>query len=240
MRTVEIPDPGDLIARYQRGDSLLRLSRDVGISRPALRRFLQKQGIAIRGGSEANIIRMRRLSRTERAALAAAANSAARGRKHSWEERAKRAVTVQRKQCHVSDTERQLLTILESRGLAGGILQQADGIYNIDIGLHPVAVEIYGGGWHAYGRHAARSPERFRYLLDRGWVCCIVWCEGPVDLHAIADYVVALHQEASSNPSLRGQYRVVRGDGELVASGSDDLDKLTLIPPRGRGAHGLG
>lgn len=43
-----------------------------------------------------------------------------------------------------------------------------------------------------------------------------------------AKYCVAIAQQATWNPSMIGQYRVIRGDGHEIATGREDLDEFTL------------
>src|SRR5260370_26203735 len=109
--------------------------------------------------------------------------------------------------------------------------QKAIGIYNCDLAVDSIAVEIFGGGWHGYGRHKGRSLKRFNYLFNLGWNVVIVWIDGrryPLSILA-AQQIHSFTQLASSNPALRGQYWVIRGDGKLVASGSSDGNDRALI-----------
>ena len=75
------------------------------------------------------------------------------------------------------------------------------------------------GGWHAYGMPEA-DPDRLRYILDQGWTLVIVWASAkqqPIGPGA-CDYIAALAQQASRDPSWSGQYRVIWGDGRTRPS----------------------
>ena len=124
--------------------------------------------------------------------------------------------------------------MLIERGL-DVIPQKAIGPYNVDLASGTVAVEVFGGGWHGYGRHRRRAPERLRYILDEGWNLMVIWiiARRRAPLHAAAaDYVASFVELASGDPSIRGQHRVVWGDGQEVASVGFNIDDLSAIPPR--------
>ena len=94
--------------------------------------------------------------------------------------------------------------MLTAGGLAPAI-QIACGTYNLDIAVHPVAVEIHGGAWHGYGTHGAGAIQRSRYILDAGWTLIVIWVNErrhPLSA-AAADYVVALREESERDPALR-------------------------------------
>lgn len=123
-------------------------------------------------------------------------------------------------------------------------LQKAIGPYNADLAAYPVAVEIFGGNWHARGRHAARFPDRVRYFLDQGWNLVIVWVldrrrwQSAIPLTpAAADYIASFVQLTRRDPSTRGQYRVIWGDGKEAATDGLDLNELALVPSRRRVYH---
>src|SRR5690606_21844214 len=116
---------------------------------------------------------------------------------------------------------------------------QAVGPYNADLGAFPVAVEVFGGHWHSHGRHAERLPKRTRYFFDRGWNVYIIWDYAHV--HALSRSVtgdlIPFIERSRRDPTFRGQYRVVWGNGQLIASGSSEDDDLTLIPSGARGDY---
>ena len=65
--------------------------------------------------------------------------------------------------------------MLVARGITF-VPQRAVAQYNIDLAIgDSIAVEVFGGGWHGYGRHAARFEERTRYLLSHGWHQVVIW-----------------------------------------------------------------
>lgn len=214
--------------------SELEISQRLKMSRPAVRRNLKVHGIHPRSHSEAGRIRMSRLTTEERQALSAAAHEAVRGRTRSWEERCKLAASREAdpSTSPQSPGEEKLAQWLQERGIAY-TPQKAIGAYNLDFAMKPVAVEILGGTWHAGKRiHRERTP----YILDRGWLLIFVWdCAGSYLTSEAADYIVATLEEARRDPSLIGEYRVIRGNGELLSRGRVNDDSFTLVQPSIRG-----
>lgn len=231
-RNTGIPDE-EIVRRYLAGESENVLADAYGVSRGAIRSRLRIAGVAIRGVTEANRLMMAALSPEEIKRRMKRVHEAARGKKHSLALRSKIAKTRERNQTNVSPAELLLGEWLKQRGL-DSTPQQAVGPYNLDLGAYPIAVEIFGGGWHQIRDTPEHFANRTRYLLDQGWSLIIVWVNGrkwPLRPQA-ADYVAAFHQLASSDPSLRGQYRVIWGDGKEVPPACLNLDNLTVIPSR--------
>lgn len=94
----------------------------------------------------------------------------------------------------------------------------------------PVAVEVLGGGWHGVkARHAERTP----YILDAGWHLVMIWDhEGSSALSAgAADYLVSFAEEVRRNPPATCQYRVISGNGQLLAACGREDNEFPLVPP---------
>lgn len=218
-RTADIR--ADVVGSYEAGTSELALSERHGVSRNVIARILRNAGVERRGGSEANRLRMARMTAKERKALAAPAHEATRGMERTSEEKAKRAKTWEHTKYKAGWGERMLQRMLAERGM-DTVCQLACGPYNLDLGARPVAVEVHTATGHPFNRADLR--ERTDYLTDRGWTVVYVWAprkSGIAD--AVADQVVALFEVASGDPPARGEYRVFRGDGELVTEGRGHL-----------------
>lgn len=224
----------DIARRYLAGESVNALADAYGVSRRVIDRRLDYAGVERRGSTEANRLMMEKRSPEENRRNTDAAHEAVRGRELSWEHKCKTAATRQARRLGVSKAETVLAGWLAERGIST-VPQQAIGAYNCDLAAGPVAVEVFGGAWHGYDRHAARTPERTRYILDQGWLLAIVWVDGrryPL-LPAAADYLAALVERARRDPSLRGQHRVIWGDGEEVPAADLDVDNIAVVPARG-------
>lgn len=225
----------EIVNLYLCGVSVKELAQRFGVSRTVIKHRLKASGLVVRDRSEAMLVRMANTSPEERSRLASAAHEAARGRVKPEAEKIRAARTRQERRTNASDQELLFAEWLKGRGIKV-TPQLAIGPYNTDIGTDSVAVEIYGGGWHSAGDHAQRSPQRFRYLLDRGLTIVVIWTDKrryPLGIKA-ADYVASLIEQSSSDPTMRGKYWVIRGDGQEVAAGETDINKLTLKPANSR------
>lgn len=228
---ITIPNIDAIIERYIAGESELSLAKEIGVSRPTLRSRLVERGVTIRNGSDANRERMKRLSPEDRKELAKAAHDKIRGSKRSKVELIRRAVKRQETLQYQSEAEKVLIQLLRDRGVLGIVPQKAIGPYNIDIAIEgqSVAVEVMG---HSRARQAptlSGYKKRTPYLLNLGWDVIIVRVDGTRYFltEAAADYIVSHIQEPGSNKSARGQYRVIGGNGELMAVRYGQLEYWT-------------
>lgn len=229
-RRVEVPTD-EIAARYIAGESENVLAAAYSTSRQVIRRRLIEAGASIRGQTDANRLLASQRSPEEIARLTAPMHLASRGREKTFKQKCNSAISRERAQSHATESERLLASWLTDRGLSP-VLQKAIGPYNIDVAVSPVAVEIYGGGWHAYGNHAALSRKRFEYILNNSWAAVVVWVsqrDCPLSI-AAADYVVSFLEQVRSNPSLIGQYRVILGNGKDVTVEGKNIDYLTVKP----------
>ncbi len=228
-------DANNIINAYISGKSIKQLSGEFGTTRAIINTVLIKHNITLRSLAEANRLIMSTRTPEQNRQNTAKAHEAARNHVHTIEEKTKRANTRMVKGLHVSPLELLVQVWLSQRGI-NTTAQFAIGPYNCDLATSTVAVEIYGGGWHSGGRHAQRSPERFKHFFDSGWNVVIIWIDGrryPLGV-AAADYIAAFCELARLNPSMRSEYRMIRGDGQLVASGSNNPDDPAFIKsPRG-------
>lgn len=239
----EPPNRDELVRLYLAGESQQALAGRYGLpGRLPINRVLKESGVAIRGRAETNRVNAAKRTPAENRRLAESAHRASRGRKHTLEERCKMAATRERNVSGASEAERWLAAELayEVPHFHPKVtLQKAIGPYNVDLAVGtfpdgPIAVEVFGGHWHGSGRHAARAPKRFRYLLDHGWPFVIVWVNGTYAplLPPAADYIASFVQEIGGQPPPRREYRVIWGTGEEVVP-QPKLDNIARIPARG-------
>jgi very-short-patch-repair endonuclease len=169
----------------------------------------------------------------ERQANTKAAHDAVRGMKRTHDDLAKRALGKERSGKFGSLAERELYPLLADSGIPVTI-QKAVDVYTLDFALgNTVAVEVNGRDRKL--RYWESVTERTKYLLDLGWNIVYVWAtKSRPATRAAADYIIALYEQTSRDPTLRGQYRVIRCDGKLLASGGVNDDEfpgvLTAIP----------
>lgn len=228
----------ELIDRYVAGESQNQLAAAFGITQSSVYRWIKKHGVQITR-SEAERRKWETMSAAQRSAQVASAHEAVRGTTRTHESLVQAALTRERVLSHATDEERVMATWLTDRGIEGVTLQKAVSKYNVDIAAAPVAVELFGGGWHSHGLHRERLPERTRDLANHGWNLLIVWTHKVHPLGSeVADEIVSFVERSRSDPAFRRQYRVIWGDGKFIASGCVDDDKLTLIPSGIRGTYG--
>ena len=228
-------DSAEIVRRYQAGESVKALSESLDASRPAIQRRLIKAGIPIRGASEATRLVAATMTPDQRRAQAAAAQAALRGRPAPLSQLHAQALARQRNGPirGKSPGEDRLAVMLDSHGV-NYVRELAIGKYNVDFAFTAaaVAVEVLGGNWHSTKRtHATRTP----HILNAGWTIIFVWdikvCPlGP----GAGKYLVNFIQFARRNSATRREYRVIRGDGQLLAVGNADDDDFSLIPPSHR------
>lgn len=143
-RKIIAENRGRIAAKYQSGFSELACAKFFGVSRLMIRRVIVAAGIRPRTGSEANFIRMGKMSERERKELTKAANKKTTGQKQTPEFRHKVALgRFRNKHSHLIGTgEKEFGEFLKAKGFS--FTQQAPvGPYNIDFMLgESIAVEL--------------------------------------------------------------------------------------------------
>jgi very-short-patch-repair endonuclease len=227
--------PEDFICTaYAEGASENELAKMHDCTRFVIGRILERHGIPRRSNADANRLMMTERTPEENARNSRAAHDAVRGTVMSWEQRCERA-----KKRHGTPpalaTELLYAAWLRLRGHEV-VHQHAMGPYNCDLTIPAaaVAVEVFGGNWHGTGKHAGMFAERAQYILDQGWLLVVVWVDQVKKrlAESSADYISSLAEQAGRDPSLRGQYRVVWGDGQVVATEGCQLDEFATVPAR--------
>lgn len=218
-----------IAAAYLSGASEYALGRQYGVSRNVIGRRLEQSGIERRTSSEAGLMRAAKMSPAERKLQSAAANRAARMRRTPLIDKLRHALAVEQRGESGSASEEALWQMMADRNRPMA-KQRAVGPYNVDLAGLPIAVEVLGGGWHAIkSAHAERTP----YILDEGWHLVMVWdYEGRSALSGgAADYLVTFMDQVRWNPPATCQYRVIAGNGELLAARGREDDEFPLVPP---------
>lgn len=227
-KTLNLPAE-QIVRQYLAGASENALSQQYGISRGPIARILTEAGVERRDMSEAGTIRSAKMTPGERRQQTAAAHRAARMRRTPQIDKLRRALRIELAGQHGSAGESRLIEMLREYGHQP-IPQRAIGPYNVDLALLPVAVEVLGGGWHSIkATHAERAP----YILDEGWHLVMVWdYEGLSSLgKGAAEYLVAFVEQMRRNPPATCQYRVITGQGQLLAASGREDDEFPLVPP---------
>ena len=197
--------PSQTVAeRYVTGESIKRIGKSLGVSQALITRCLHEQGITIRSGAKTLEV----FARTR-----AKDGTALPARMHvvGWGEDLLRQWLVERG--HSPDP------------------QLAVGTKNIDLALHPIAVEILLTSSAPVGVPEYRT--RLKELANRGWRVCYVLISRRtrVLIPTVADKVIALAEQVRANPALPTKHWVIRGCGEVAATFRTHAHDCTLIPP---------
>lgn len=212
-------DVDDMVIRYQSGESEKKLAEYFGVSRNVIASRLENAGIVRRSIKEATQTFLAQASPEYLKNRVKGANAAIRGSTQTEEHRAKIASFYERNPtAKTSFLERAISEELTKLGVVF-TPQKAVGRYNVDIALteQSIALEIFGGHWHASGSHATSFERRSKYLFDSGWtiiVCWVSFTSSEFIPSAIADYAIGLQEILSRNPSSRCKHYVIRGDGK--------------------------
>ena len=229
-RKIELSNTPDLVKQYIAGKSVNKLASENGVGRFAMSRILTDEGIVLRTQSEAETAKWALMTPVQRANQVRSAHAAAKGRIASESELIAKANAREANwDKHITIDESNLLFALGQNITP----QKAVGIYNIDLALNEfsIAVEIYGGGWHASGRHFTRHFERTKYLLNLGWTVVIVWTDGRRHpfTYGTAYYIIELAEVFSARPPVLPQYHVILGDGNLAPTIKSKLNSDNII-----------
>ena len=221
----------DIAKDYRSGISEKSLADRFGVSRNAIRLRLIQQHVPIRGRRDAELVKWRRMTAAQRSNQVASAHAASLGTTQTITHRMKVAKGIERTLANTSHYEIDLGASLVSLD-AYVTHQRAIGPYNADLSFDTVAVEVFAGGWHLYGRHRERLCRRTRYLLNAGWHVIFVIVNHsrvPFSPSVIARNLIAWNKIVRTDPSTPSQYRVIRGDGQWRQSGNlNDVD-FTLV-----------
>lgn len=232
----KVIDADGVCKRYLAGESEKALAHGLGVSRNVIVRRLVKANIERRSPADAIRLAYSRTTPEFRQMVTKPAHDAARGRKCSFEEMSKRAATREARPV-LNCAEKSICEALSEWFEVAP--QKAFGKYNVDVAIKKpaVAVEIFGGGWHNSGHHKARFIDRSRYLLNSGVSLLIIWVDArrfPLtrcaahEARAFADFV-------SGNPSAVGHYRVISGNGQVLAELSNHFNDRATIEALGIG-----
>jgi len=217
---------------YLSGQPEYKIAKFYHVSRNVIRLRLLMAGIRPRTESEARRLCWQQMTPEQRKNQLKAAHDATKGSKMPLEALEKAAKTKEKNALkHCSKYELQFQKMLEKRGIKT-VLQKAVGPYNCDLATFPVCMEIFGGNWHSYGRHAARFEKRIRYLLNHGWFVLIfpVNKRSPLT-EAMADYAASYIKRIYRTKPTTCEYRVIWRCPKLITRGSLDSKHIAFVPP---------
>lgn len=221
-----------IVAAFLAGIGLSGIGRHLGIkgSATTFGNIISKAGYKTRNRSEQQKARMNRCTESEKAALTKKANIAATGRKVPHESKVKRAKSMEGLFNKRSRYEPLVFNSL-IEAFPNAIPSMAVDIYNLDIGIGNVAVEVFGGGWSysdasRVNKYINRTKELAKLGINTLFV--ILSKESTV---IDADNLISQINILSRNPASACEYRVVWGDFNGSTGLCDNLDELAFECP---------
>lgn len=214
------PDADDAVRRYLAGESVSALAAEYGRHRCTIREAARRAGHS-HSVSEAMRLRMKRDPESVRVSLAMGPQGL-RGKPRTEATMLAKSTTRQRNGTQIGEGERLLAGWLAERGWPVEA-QRSVRRYNLDLSTPTVAIEV-----HSLKRSPMVRPhaQRIKDLTDWGWHVIYVWVTETHPLQpGAADDIVAFLDGPGRKPSAPGQYRVLRGCGELVIAGCGDVDE---------------
>lgn len=212
-------DIDDLVRKYNSGRSVKSLAEEFGVSRGVIVHRLHSVGVTQRNRSESMFLRMSQTPTEERKRLAKAAQDARRRNGNSPEMLHKLAIAKKR---FIGIFEAEFINAITSAGI-DVIPQEPFLSYNLDIGCGDIAVEIHT---QIASPLSSRYIQRLMQCVKAGKNMIYVWISPRRLVVSDACYknVISLIQSIRMNPPTRSKYWVIRGTGELYATGSFDSD----------------
>lgn len=223
-------DVDDLVRQYLSGESVNQLAVQFGVGRPTIIRRLQSRDIQPRGSSEAERLKWQRIIDPQaRKAQVSGAHEARRGQVDAPEVKARRAATWFRKQQHIWPAETQLAEALRTVGVCVDLAKNI-GPYNVDLALNGKLIAVEIDSHPVRDRGAGPRLDRLEYLLNQGWSVLLIYTKSvPLTFPGVTQKVLTYLQTTSLNESGRGQYGVIRGDGEATAIPGLNLHSLPAV-----------
>lgn len=193
-------------------------------------RYLRSVYGTLRNQSQQQQARMDKSTPEEIAALTRRAHEASKGRKATFEERHKRAKTIEGHFNKLSPYEPTIFGIL-SKNFESVIPAKAIDVYNADFAIGSVAVEVFGGGWSIADKtRIARYLKRTKKLGELGYHTVFIVLPN-ADAIGNASQLIAAVNEARSFPAAPGQYRVVWGNRDGASGFSSDINNDAFVCP---------
>ena len=215
---------------------MLAIAERLGIERPVVYSCMNDLGLRRRTASEANRIRMSRMTPKERQELAANAHAATRNFVRNERTRIRIAEGIQRSRKHIGAFEAEVGEYLTSQGVEVVSQMAWDG-YNLDffIPARRTAVEVYTSAYRPAS--ISNTAKKTMKLLSAGVSVIDLWINrktGEIASTAMLDELIACINVACPLPSGRGQYRVIRGQGDYDPISERYLDDLADVAVRYR------
>ena len=219
-----------IISAYKSGVGVGGIAECVGLtcSEGAIRRFLKAEIGTLRNRSEQQQARMDRASTEAKRALTRSANIAASGRIATKSEKIKRAKSREGK--IGSAKERIVFDFLVKNGFDCTPGKAID-IYNSDICIGNVTVEVFGGGWSVSDKSRIRRYlKRTKEIGNIGYNTIFLIIYDNMTIGDGSELIRSINI-LSSNPPTASEYRVIWGNREGKSGLSCNIDSDAFVCP---------
>ena len=211
---------------YGQGFSILELSKRYNIARESVKKRLVENGVVIRDGSQANFIRMGKMTINEKKQLTKTANDTVRGVLQTSDYRTKFAKMSQLSlKVATGKGEQEFLEFLKSRNIPF-VQQFAVERYNVDFIIGNVAVEI---STSTRFERTEKFLKRTETIFKAGFSIIYIHFTGLEAFIQSFEYIIAHVNILNSNPTLIREHWVIRGSGELSFIMGDDLNEWSVV-----------
>lgn len=241
-------DIDDAAKRYQAGEPLHQLARQLHVSPRTLLRRLKDAGIEIRSQADAMRLNWAKVPADSKADRLRNFAGSQRGIRRAMASKIKQADSTrgQIRGRDVPKHEVELLRCLSAIGVYG-LHQHPIGPYTVDIAFEErsIAIEVQRGHW-GLNMKPGRTlhVQRLEYILDAGWSLLVVYCpplrksrNGQTGLirerfngGAVAYKLLALLNVPGTFPPGGGQYGVIDGYGQPAPIVRLNLHGRPVIP----------
>ena len=223
-------DDAEIIRLYTSGVAEYAIAERLGLGRGVVKNRLVANGIERRGVKEAGLNRFAHTTAEERKRITEAANRAWRGTRRpksfSQAQALKREsgiIRINNDICEDKISER-----LAALGIEH-VRQKAADIYNIDIAVGSVAVEVTRGTVK-YRGGSAKESKRLVKLAELGYRVLAVETSDEEALVAHLDDVVAEIERLRGLPTFEGKYRMVRCGRKDCAVIRNEYGQFASVP----------
>lgn len=204
-----------IIDTYLSGVSVYQISKRLGVSRNVIDRIIVKNGYSIRGLNKSQKLRYKNTTKEYRKNIVKKANEAIRNKPKSFHYKSsiKQAQAKEKSLSKVGKFEFEVINNLIASGF-NPIPQKAFMAYNIDITIGNIAIEIHVNSGHPH--NMAYYRKRIINILKFGWnIIYIKITKAGLNEFCINQLISDINF-FRGNPSIIGQYRMIRGTGELI------------------------
>lgn len=219
-----------IITKYLSGCSVLSLSKEYSVSRNVITQRLAENGIQLRTGSEANFIRMGKLSKEERKQLTQKANIACTGKPKSEHDLEKIMRSRYIRQTHIGFGEDIVYDRLINLGY--DVKRQFPiQRYSIDLFVNgAIVVEISGCGVGAV--HSEHNRTKIKRLLKCGYtVIYVAFSTQQLFIHNFENIIPLIEEVCRNHNTIRPEDWVIICTSDGSSVGRFKINHPTQEPP---------